>query len=199
MARYIAFDVETPNNDNNSMSSIGITVVENGTVVDEFYSLINPEARFDKFNIMYTGITPEAVADSPNFAELWQIIEPIMSSGILVAHNAPFDMSVLAKSLKRYNITWRDKTEYACTCMMSKKAIPDLYNHKLDTLASYLNIALMHHNSGSDAHACGEILIECMKRGVDPHDFVRPYDINQAHTIKPESKRRYYSKKRSLQ
>lgn len=31
--RYIAFDVETPNYANNRMSAIGITVIDNGTVV----------------------------------------------------------------------------------------------------------------------------------------------------------------------
>ncbi len=194
LARYIAFDVETPNNDNNSMSSIGISVVENGVIVDEFYSLINPEARFDGFNIAFTGITPEAVADAPTFGELWTVIGPIMSSGTLVAHNAPFDMSVLAKSLKRYNINWKDKTEYGCTCMMSKKALPELYNHKLDTISDYLGIQLLHHNSGSDAKACALILIECINRGIDPGAFIRPYDITQAHTIKPESKRRFFKR-----
>ncbi len=193
MARYIAFDVETPNNDNNSMSSIGITVVEDGVIVDELYSLINPEARFDSFNIAFTGITPEMVADAPTFSQLWLTIGPVMSSGTLIAHNAPFDMSVLAKSLNRYHIEWKPQAEYACTCMMSKKALPELYNHKLDTIASYLDIPLMHHNSGSDARACAEILIECMARGIDPKDFIRPYDIKSAHTIKPESKRRCYN------
>ena len=38
--RYIAFDVETPNYDNDRMSAIGITVVENGTIVDEFATLV---------------------------------------------------------------------------------------------------------------------------------------------------------------
>ena len=40
--RYIAFDVETPNSVNDRMSAIGITVMERGRVVDEFYSLVNP-------------------------------------------------------------------------------------------------------------------------------------------------------------
>ena len=42
--RYIAFDVETPNCANDRMSAIGITVIEDGVIVDDFYSLVNPEA-----------------------------------------------------------------------------------------------------------------------------------------------------------
>ena len=34
--RYIAFDVETPNYQNNRMSAIGVSVVEGGEIVDEF-------------------------------------------------------------------------------------------------------------------------------------------------------------------
>ena len=42
MARFIVFDVETLNQYNNRMSSIGITVMEDGVITDEFYSLVNP-------------------------------------------------------------------------------------------------------------------------------------------------------------
>ncbi len=50
IGRCIAFDVETPNYANNRMSAIGGSVVEDGATVDEFYSLVNPETRFDRFN-----------------------------------------------------------------------------------------------------------------------------------------------------
>ena len=99
MSRFIAFDVETPNYYNNRMSAIGITVIEDGAIVDEYYSLVNPEQRFDAFNIDLTGIDERKVADAPTFPQLWNEIEPIMSSGLLVAHNAVFDMNVLKKCL----------------------------------------------------------------------------------------------------
>ena len=34
MARFIVFDVETPNRKNNRMSAIGITVVEEGKITE---------------------------------------------------------------------------------------------------------------------------------------------------------------------
>ena len=34
--RFIAFDVETPNSYNNRISAIGVTVVEDGKIVEEF-------------------------------------------------------------------------------------------------------------------------------------------------------------------
>ena len=95
MSRFIVFDVETPNRYNNRMSAIGIDVIEDGVIVGEYYSLVNPEQPFDYFNTRLTGISAETVAGSPTFPELWDEIEPLMSSGLLVAHNAIFDMNVL--------------------------------------------------------------------------------------------------------
>ena len=134
--RYIAFDVETPNFANDRMSAIGITVVEDGKIVEEYDTLVNPEEPFDRFNIRLTGITPEMVVDKPPFPRLWQEIEPIMGSGVLVAHNAPFDLSVLAKCLQAYGIDWHSSVRYACTCQMSRRLLPQLPDHKLNVRVS---------------------------------------------------------------
>lgn len=175
--RYIAFDVETPNRFNNRMSAIGITVLEDGRVAEEFYTLVDPEARFDYFNVQLTGITPELVAGAPDFPRLWERIEPIMESGLLVAHNAPFDMSVLAKCLRDYSIPWRPYAQYACTCQMGRRLLPDLPNHRLNTLCDYLNIELDHHHAGSDSRACGELLLYYLDRGARMSRFTRTYDM----------------------
>lgn len=177
LERYIAFDVETPNYANDRMSAIGITVVENGTIVDEFATLVNPESRFDHFNVQLTGITPKMAAKAPTFPELWPIIEPILSSGLLIAHNAPFDMSVLAKCLRAYAIQWRPNADYACTCQMGRRCYPRLPNHKLNTLCAYLDIRLDHHQAGSDSHACAELLINYLNQGIDINKFRRSYRL----------------------
>ena len=90
----IAFDVETPNHMNHRMSAIGITVIEDGTITDEYYSLVDPETHFDYFNTRLTGISEDTVRDAPTFPEVWERIEPMMSGGILVAHNAVFDLHI---------------------------------------------------------------------------------------------------------
>ena len=90
--RFIVFDVETPNSLNDRMSALGITVLEKGSVAEEFYTLIDPQTRFARFNVELTGISPADVADSPTFPEVWEAVRPLMESGILAAHNAPFDM-----------------------------------------------------------------------------------------------------------
>ena len=182
--RYIAFDVETPNYANDRISAIGISVIEDGRVSRDFYTLVNPEARFDPFNIRLTGITPGMVADKPSFPELWELIEPVMGSGLLIAHNAPFDMSVLAQCLNDYRIEWRPVAEYACTCAMGRVCYPNLYNHRLDTLCEYLQLDLNHHNAGSDSRACAELLLDYMRRGLRPERFLRRYDLAARRTLR---------------
>lgn len=182
--RYIAFDVETPNFANDRMSAIGIAVVENGKIADEFFTLVNPECRFDSFNIQLTGITPEMAADAPTFAQLWPVIGPILSGGVLLAHSAPFDLCVLSKCLRAYGIRWRDSAAYACTCQMGRRVYPQLENHKLNTLCAFLNIPLDHHQAGSDSRACAELFIHYIGQGMDVGKFLRSYDLVHSCTQK---------------
>ena len=84
---------------------------------------------------------------------------------MLVAHNAPFDMGVLAKCLDAYSIHWRPWARYVCTVRFARSALPGMPNYKLNTLCQQLCIPLDHHNAGSDAHAAAELLIRCLREG----------------------------------
>ena len=181
--RFIVFDTETPNFRNNRMSAIGISVVENGVITQEYYSLVNPEAEFDAFNIRLTGITPESVETAPTFPQLWQEIQPLFDSGMLVAHNAPFDMGVLGKCLRDYGISWKTTARYACTCQMARASFCELPNHRLNTVSDYLGIELDHHQAASDARACAEIFCHCLERGLNPVPFQRTFDFGSLRTV----------------
>jgi len=182
--RYVLFDVETPNSRNNRMSAIGITVIENEKIIDERYYLVNPECEFNSFNVYLTGITPQMVEGERNFGELWREIEPLFDSGLVMAHNAPFDMSVLGKCLKDYGIEWKEKVNYACTCNIAKKLFPKLPDHKLDTMCAYFDIELNHHNAASDSHACAELMLNYLSRDFDINKYIRTYDLEKICTVK---------------
>ncbi|MCR5135918.1 MAG: 3'-5' exonuclease [Oscillospiraceae bacterium] len=174
--RFIVFDVETPNRYNNRMCAIGITVVEGLEIVDSLCSLINPLQPFDWFNTQLTGINEESVCDAPTFSELWPTIEPILSSGILAAHNAGFDMRVLRSCIRDYEIEWKDKVKGVCTVLMGRKLLPDI-RHRLNDLCDFYGIELHHHQADSDSRACAEILIRYMEAGADPTEYVRTYSM----------------------
>lgn len=174
MNRFVVFDVETPNRANDRMSAIGITIIENGAIAEEFYSLVNPEERFDAFNVQLTGIDENAVNDAPRFPELWENIAPLMESGVLVAHNAPFDLSVLGHCLSDYGIEWRKSVRYLCTVRIGRKLLPDM-RHSLDVMCRHYGIPLQHHQAASDSRACAEILLRYARDGADLGAFVRTY------------------------
>lgn len=181
--RYIVFDVETPNRANDRMSAIGVTVVEHGSIRGTIDTLVDPEVPFDPFHVRLTGITEDMVAGRPTFPALWRELEPILDSGVLVAHNAPFDLSVLAKCLRAYGICWHAAVPYACTCQMSRRLLPGLPDHKLSTLCAYLHLSLDHHRAGSDSRACGEILLRHLRSGAEIAPFIRTYDLRQMRTV----------------
>lgn len=178
MARFVAFDVETPNRASDRMSAIGITVIDDGEIVKEFYSLVDPETHFDRFNIQLTGISAETVRDAPTFPKLWKEIEPILSSGLLVAHNAVFDLGVLKKCLNDYGIGWKTYARYLCTVQIGRRILPKM-SHKLNVMCEHYGIALDHHQAASDSRACAEILLRYIESGADVSQYIRTYSFKK--------------------
>ncbi len=177
--RFIVFDVETPNRFNNRMSAIGISVVESGRIVRSFFSYVNPETFFDNFNTMLTGIDERTVASAPAFPELWKTIEPMFSSGILVAHNALFDLGVLKKCLTDYGIAWKSSADYCCTVQIGRRLLPGM-QHKLNILCDHYGIRLNHHQADSDSRAAAEILLRYMDTGARIEDYIKHYRLGAA-------------------
>ena len=174
--KYIVFDVETPNRANNRMSAIGITVIEEGKITDSFFSLVDPETHCDYFNTKLTGISALTVQEAPTFSELWEQIESLMDSGILVAHNAVFDMGVLKKCLHDYGIAWKSTVKYLCTVQAGRRILPGM-SHSLNVMCDHYGILLDHHQADSDSRACAEILLRYIESGADVNSFIRTYRL----------------------
>jgi DNA polymerase-3 subunit epsilon len=137
---------------------------------------VDPECSFDYFNTQLTGIDEDTVSDAPTFPQLWEEIEPLMSSGVLVAHNAPFDMGVLKKCLRDYDIYWKSEVPYCCTVQMGRRILPGI-SHKLNCLCDYYGIYLDHHQADSDSRAAAEILLRYMETGAEISGYVKNYRL----------------------
>lgn len=149
---YISIDIENPNARGNSICSIGIIVVNNNEVVDEKYSLINPEDRFDINNSNITGLNYPDVKDAPTFKEYWENIKELLENNIIIGHNITYDLTVIVKALERYDIEI-PKFNYYCTLKLSRRFI-NTNSYSLDNLCNLLNINLKnHHNALEDAKA----------------------------------------------
>ena len=153
---YISIDIENPNSRGNSICSIEIVEKKKKKVVDEMYSLINPEDRFDINNSEITGLEYTDVKDAPTFEEYWKSIKDILKNNIIVGHNITYDLTVISKSLERYEIEV-PTFEYYCTLKLSRRFI-ETNSYSLNSLCDFLNINLeKHHNALEDAKACQKI------------------------------------------
>lgn len=158
---FIAIDFETATPDMNSACSVGIAVVSNLQIAFTQHSFIRPpHNKYDPHNIQVHGIT---ASDTENEKSAFEVLHPLaclMDSTIVVAHNAPFDMSVLHRSLGVENSEY--DFVYVDTMDMVKPY--DLPKRSLTACAEYFGIEMgCHHNALDDAVACAQVAIACMK------------------------------------
>jgi DNA polymerase III subunit epsilon len=158
--RFIAIDFETANPEMKSACSLGIAVVENLSITEEFYTLIKPPADYFKFTYIH-GIAWEDVKDKMTFNELWPDIQRYFCNiDFVAAHNVGFDRTVLKGCCSHYSINIPE-VNYMCTWQLSRKRLR-LKSNALDKVSAYFGIELDHHNALSDAIACAKIMINFM-------------------------------------
>ena len=159
---FVVVDVEatgakTPPN---RLIELGAYRIRGGRIVDQFLSLVNPEIPIPRFVASLTGISNEMVKRAPVFADLAPQWLDFVSDSVLVAHNAPFDTSFLNHEISRVYPGHRMMNPHLCTVMLSRRALPELLNHRLDTIASHFSIPIVsRHRAGSDALATAEIFL----------------------------------------
>lgn len=153
LKKYVLLDIENPNTRGNSLCAIAAVLVENDIVVDKRYTLINPEDRFDAINSRITGIDAKQVQDAPTLKGYWGEIHDWLKEYIIVGHNVAYDLSVLSRALKRYDIE-PDKFRYICTLELSRKYM-NAESCKLENLVNALGYEYMDHVALDDALAAG--------------------------------------------
>ncbi len=159
MTTFAAIDFETANPKRNSACSVGLVIVEDGVVVEQLYTLMKPQVAPNWFTFTDVhGITAEQVKDSPPFSDVFQEIKTLLKDvDSVVAHNASFDGSVLARSMEHDAIELKElPVKFFCTLSLSRKLMK-LPAYKLSNVASALDIPLVHHEALSDAQAAGLI------------------------------------------
>jgi DNA polymerase-3 subunit epsilon len=161
--RFVSIDFETANEKRFSPCAVGIVIADAYGIADEYYSLINPLMDFSPYNIQVHGITERDVADAPTFPEIWETLKIYLDNNLVIAHNANFDMSVLRNTLDHYSLAYPEM-DYLCTVNISRKIWPELYNHKLNTVAAYHDIVFDHHQALDDARAAAKIFMKAMEQ-----------------------------------
>ena len=89
------------------------------------------------------------VFDAPTLPEAMEahgLYDLIAGAQLVVAHNASFDMGALQKAIQKYDMYQMPAFTYGCTVKLSRKLYPWLPNHRLNTMAEFLNVSFQHHD-----------------------------------------------------
>jgi len=161
MFTFAAVDFETANHCPSSVCSVGIVIVRDGKIIDTCYSLIQPEPNYYHYiNTQIHGLTCEDTDKAPVFPKVWAAIAPKIEGLTLFAHNKSFDENCLKAVFRTYGMDYPDY-EFRCTCQLSKRKLPNLPNHQLQTVSEYCGYYLEHHHHAlADAEACAAIALQ---------------------------------------
>jgi DNA polymerase III epsilon subunit family exonuclease len=163
---FVIVDLETtgasPKN-GSAITEIGAVKVKTGEVIDHFESFVNPLAAIPSYITDLTGITNEMLAGAPIIHEIFPKFLNFVGGhedAVLVAHNAPFDLSFLKSAAKDLDMTWpKYKTLDTVTIARQILTKEDVPNCKLGTLAEFFGTKVEpNHRALDDAKATTEVL-----------------------------------------
>ncbi len=157
---FVAIDFETAVK--HHICAVGMVTVENGKIVDEFYSLVKPPRNeYNWYCTQVHGITASDTLYSPSFRKIYPEIKKLLFNKTVVAHNEAFDRNVLIKSMVDHTMDYSELSipdMWECT-MKYCKANPKYPSGKLNECCAVEGIELNHHEALSDARACAELYI----------------------------------------
>ncbi|MDX1608990.1 MAG: exonuclease domain-containing protein [Halofilum sp. (in: g-proteobacteria)] len=139
--RYAFVDVETTGTDpaRNRVIEVAIVTLDDGEVVEEWSSLVDPECPIPPTITGMTGIDDTMVAGAPAFSRLADEVLERLESRVFVAHNARFDYGFLRNELHRAGATLRARQ--LCTVRLSRALYPGCRGHGLDALIARFGLS----------------------------------------------------------
>ncbi|MBC7952180.1 MAG: PAS domain-containing protein [Rhodospirillaceae bacterium] len=162
---FVVFDTETTGlkPSENEIVQLGAVKVEHGRVLtaEGFERVVNPGRPIPIDSIRFHGITDQMVRGKPPLEVVLRQFKDLVGDGVLVGHNAAFDLSFLDAK--------RDQTGIALTnpvldtLLLSLVAEPNA-DPSLTALAGRLGVAVdLNHSALSDAMTTAEIWVRLME------------------------------------
>ena len=162
--RHIAVDIETTGlspRRGHRIIEIGAIAIEDGCPAESFCSLIRIDREIPREVQRIHGITDEMLAGQPGAGEVLPQLRDFLGDGVIVAHNARFDMGFLRHEFERLSLPLRNRS--ACTLQRSRRLYPHLPNHRLDTVYRHLfgdiREDIQRHRALDDARMAARIWI----------------------------------------
>ncbi len=139
-APVVVFDLETTGLDFtvDRIIEIGAQRYVGDELIDTFESFVATDVELSEDIQKLTGIKPEMLVGAPEIETVLPKFLEFIGGAILVAHNAEFDLGMIAAAGSRQGI----ELEWPCFCTlkMARELLPQLENKKLDTLAKYYEL-----------------------------------------------------------
>jgi len=114
------------------ITEIGLRLWENGEVVEDWQTLVNPEQSIPPFIEKLTGITNAMVADAPTFEDVAERFREKIGDAVFVAHNARFDYGFVKAEFRRIGKAFA--APVLCTVKLSRRLYPEYRRHNMDAL-----------------------------------------------------------------
>ncbi|WP_277584198.1 PolC-type DNA polymerase III [Psychrobacillus antarcticus] len=179
-AVYIVFDVETTGLSATYDKIIELAAVkmQNGNIIDRFERFVNPHHALSATTIELTGITDEMVRNAPEIEQVIKDFYEFIGDGIIVAHNASFDMGFLYEGYRRTGIDYFNHPVID-TLELARFLHPEMKSHRLGTLTKKFNIELTQaHRAIFDCEATGYLLLHLLKEA-EEHKIAYHDDFNK--------------------
>ena len=160
MTGYTVLDLETTGlfpQKHDRILEIGIvSVSEDGDVLDEWSTLVNPGRDVGPTAIH--GITARDVLDAPTFRDVAGHVIGSLTGRTLVAHNARFDTHFLDYEFERAGLGTRAPTPSLCTMQLSSSYLRGS-SRKLKDCCTAASVAHVdEHTAIGDARAVAGLL-----------------------------------------
>ena len=166
--REIVLDTETTGfnpEEGHRLIEIGAVEVVNKVPTGRTYhQYINPERDIPADATAVHGITDEKVKDEPVFAEIYTDMIEFIGDGIIVAHNAEFDMNFINYELKKVGHPSYPKTQVVDSLAIARAKFPGS-PASLDALCRRYGIDLSErdfHGALLDAQLLADVYLELM-------------------------------------
>jgi DNA polymerase-3 subunit epsilon len=166
MTREIILDTETTGLDaqgGDRIIEIAAIELVNGSVTNNsFHCYINPERDIPDSAFRVHGISLEMVADKPVFMEIVDKFMDFIGNGLIVAHNAEFDLKFINCELQKISRPPISGDRIVDTLALARKKHPGASN-SLDALCTRYGVdrsRRVKHGALIDAEILAEVYIE---------------------------------------
>ena len=184
--RLALVDVETTGADprRDRVTELAVVLIDEGVVIEEWSTLVNPGRTIPPGIQSLTGITREMVEHAPTFEDVALDVARRIDGRLLVAHNARFDYAFLRNEFRRVALPYQ--SEVLCTVRLSRALFPEHAKHNLDALIGRFALTCDgRHRALPDARLLLHLLRALAAR-VEPDRFTQAAaDVVQAPRAPP--------------